>query len=71
MILLQSYKNCPVIDRALFLSSVILIVVELHIFGRLFIAVPRLTVIVAVPRLTVIVAVLIIFFVIVFIIRVV
>ena len=62
MILLQSYKNRPVIDRALFLSSVILIVVELHIFGRLFIAV---------PRLTVIVAVLIIFFVIVFIIRVV
>ena len=61
MILLQSYKNCPVIDRALFLSSVILIVVELHIFERLFIAV---------PRLTVIVAVLIIFFVIVFIIRV-
>ena len=61
MILLQSYKNCPVIDRALFLSSVILIVGKLHILGRLF---------VAVPRLTVIVAVIITFFVIVFIIRV-
>ena len=62
MILLQSYKNCPVVDRALFLSSVILIVGELHIFGRLF---------VAVPRLTVIVAVLVIIFIIVLIIRVV